>query len=504
MAGEHDDPRSTVELITPSGSGDLADRPSKATGNRGGRALAMIITIVIGYIFVQLVNTDVAVAPDQEAAPSTDPGPAESEEVCVLECHHDTGGHNPQSWERGERWDLQAAWAFQAEPGADTLRHLFEAMGGIDGITVATAEGSFDMVTFHPMNPDLLTASRRSSYGPAQNQDQNQAWTVGQDGTVTASLLAPDVAHDFAHYNDRGGVSIWSHADVGELNGSSTGATGVTGDDFVPRVVALGPDRPAQSRRSDPLHPSRFVIEADTLFALTGDPDYYSTQRQFESLIADRGDGQIVLDDGAPWSWIDSPLPGFAVAYPADDQGETAVWAADTLERLDDHFLSGRAYRRLAVSADETTMVGVTAEGDLEVVDIGSDQVTGRFGHVDPNGIAQPISLNHNGTIAVTIDHDGTVSMWWVGDTDPIMVIDADAGPPRLLSEYRAPRVSSAVASGTERVAVRTRARPGQATAWAIIDTNPIRWIDRACSQAPRTLTYHMELGLKMNPPACA
>ncbi len=407
--------------------------------------------------------------------------------------------------------ELLAAEVYRAAPGPDTARFLLRSVGGADGVVAATAEGSFDLVTFHPFEPNHLVASHRSGYGAAENQHLNEEWTITNSGALLVSPLAPGDPHDFAHYNDYGTVSLWTRVDQTTAEpdtGSDTEKLTApdTANDFAPRTVTLGPIPTLGDRRTDPLYPSRSVIVFDTLFALTGDADYYSNSRAFDSLVADRGDGQVVLDDGEPWAWVDSPMPGVAVAYPAEDDGVTAVWSSETLEPLVDHPLAGRRYHRLAVSGSETTMVGVTFDGALEAVDLATDRVTARFGLLDPDGIAQPITLNHDGTIAVTVDHDGTVTVWWVGDPEPIAVIEGDAGPPRFVSEYRAPRVSSAVAADAERVAVRHRARPGSPTTWSIIDTNPARWVEVACERAGRTLTAgeRVELGLDLLPPACS
>lgn len=398
--------------------------------------------------------------------------------------------------------ELLAAEVYRAAPGPDTLRFLLRSLGGVDEITLATAQGSFDVVSFNPRDLNQLAASRRSSYGPAENQDVNEGWLVTSRGAVLTSPLAPGVEHDVIHYNDFGTLTLWSRAD----RDRDTDAAGASpSDDFAPRTVTLSPIPSLNDRRTDPLFPSRTVIVDGTLFALTGDPDYYSNAREFVSLIADRGEGQIVLAEGADWAWVDSPMTDVAVAYPVDDEGVTAVWSAETLERIDGHPLAGRSYRRLAVAGNGTTMVGVTFDGTLEVVDLGTGRVSARFGQLDPTGIASPITLNNDGTIGVTVDNDGTVTLWWVGDPEPIAVIDGDAGPPRLMSEYRAPRVSSAVASNAERVAVRNAARAGVSTTWSIVDTNPAHWVEIACEQAGRRLTSgeRVELGLDLLPPAC-
>ena len=468
---------------------------SPAPGGVRGRAVAALALVAVALVFLQLIGADGNTPvgdPLVEPEPGRDAGsetPADRPTADRLDALVAAGSLPPE---------LVAAEVYHAAPGPETLRSLLGELGGLEAVTVATAAGSFDLVTFNPTDPDRLAASFRSSYGPARNHGSNQAWRVMDDGEVLTSPLTLTVAHDFAHFNADGTMSYWWHA-------GSSNDEGVDADDFAPRVVSLGPLPRLGDHHSDPVYPSRAVIVDQTLFALTGDPSYYSTSREFVSFIADRGEGQVFLDDGTAWGWVDAPAPGIVVTYPAGDDGVTAVWSTATLDCIDQHHLAGRSYRRAAVSGDGTTMVGVTFGGTLETVDIASDRVTGRFGRLDPSGIATPVTLNHDGTIAVTVDHDGTVTIWWVGDPEPIAVIEADAGPLRLLSEYRAPRASSTVAPGAGRVAVRHPARPGIATRWSIIDTDPARWIDVACQRAGRSMTpgERAELGLGGVPPAC-
>ncbi len=466
--------------------GDGRERPARLRN----RTAAVLGLLLVAAVFVQLTgggDQPTSGSPANDEAGGNGPSEvAELNPTDRLDALVTAGSLPPE---------LVAAEVYRAAPGPDTLRHLLRTLGGVEGVTVAETEGSFDLVSFDPTDHDRLAASRRSGYGPAQNQDVNEAWLVAGDGTLQTSLLSPIVEHDFAHYNDSGDLSFWTHA------GDDT----VT-DDFAPRTVSLVTYPYVGDHRSDPLQPSRAVVVGGTLFALTGDGDYYSTSRKFESLIADRGRGQILLDDGAEWAWVDNPTPGVIVAYPREDEGATGVWSTDALERIDDHQLAGHPYRRLAVSGDLTTMVGVTFDGVLEVTDIGTNRVTGRFGRLNADGISAPITLNHDGTIAVTVDNDGTVTIWWVGDPDPIAVVDGDAGPPRVVSEYRAPRVSSAVAAGATRVAVRNRAQPTVATTWTIIETDPARWVEMACDRAGRSMTpgERVELGLEAVPAVCS
>ena len=80
--------------------------------------------------------------------------------------------------------ELLAAERFATTPSAQSLRQLLQAVGGLDGLTVATADGAFDVVQFDPKNPNRLLASHRRSYGQAGNQDSNERWQVTPAGVV--------------------------------------------------------------------------------------------------------------------------------------------------------------------------------------------------------------------------------------------------------------------------------------------------------------------------------
>jgi hypothetical protein len=384
--------------------------------------------------------------------------------------------------------ELVAAELYRAAPGPATLQSLLDALGGLNGLVVGTAEGAFELVTFDPSDLDHLLASQRSSYGPAENQSANEQWWVSGGG-VSQTLFAPDLPHDVVHFNRDGTVAVWANSGNTTAYASRT-VTLQSG----PRVLVSGP-----------VYASRSVIVGGALFALTGREDYYSTNRRFESLIADWGGDVTVLDSGEAWAWIDSPLPNIVIAYPVDDRDGTMAWDAASLEPIADHPLAGLSYRRLGISGDERTAVGVTSDGRLEVIDPATGAVSGRFGALNPEGIAQPITLNHDGTIAITVDFDGTVSLWWVGHDQPLATVHGDAGPSQVLSEHRAPRTSSSIEPAAQRIAVRQLATPETPTTWTIIDTDPDSWLRRACELAGRALTVEERhgLGLAVTPIAC-
>jgi hypothetical protein len=384
---------------------------------------------------------------------------------------------------------LVAAELYRAAPGPQTARSLLASIGGVEGLILGSADGAFDVVTFDPEDPAHLLASRRSSYGPAENQAANEEWFVS-GGTVVQTLFDPDRAHDVAHFNDDGSLAVWT-------NSGNTGA-------FASRTVAVHAGLDVVS--FGPVYASRSVIVDGTLFALTGSEDYYATDRRFESLIADRGGRQTELDSGRSWSWIDSPAPGVVVAYPAGDQAVTRAWDTSSLREIVDHPLAGHHHQRVAVSGDGRTAVAATNDHELEVIDLTTGTIAGGFGELNPEGIAEPITLNADGTIAITVDWNGTVTLWWVGHEQPLAVIDGDAGPSRHVAEHRAPRTSSAVEPSGQRIALRRPARSETPLSWQIIDTDLDSWVERACDLAGRALTMaeRSNLGLAAKPPACA
>ncbi len=386
---------------------------------------------------------------------------------------------------------LVAAECYMADPSASTLRTLTEAIGGLEAVVVGRAEGAFDLVRFDPLDPDRLIASVRSSYGEAQNQQSNELWQIDSTG-LDQTPLAPDIPHDFAHFNSDGTITMWVRSDV------EAG--------FAPRTATVLDGQTTARRTTRPVYASRFTTADDAVFALTGNGDYYSRSDSYEQLIVD-GPVSRVLDSGEAYEWIDNPIPELLVAYPRSPEGMTAVWDTSTLEPLEDHPVAGRPYSRVAISGDRRTAVGINFEGQMEQIDLATGQSLTVFGSVDPQGIDQPITLNHDGTIAITVDRSGRVSLWWVGNNSPIATADADAdaAQPRWVSADYGARSASSVAASGERVALRLAARPREPVSWLFADTNVPSWIAHACTIAGRPLTAdeRVTLGLENSTAAC-
>lgn len=363
----------------------------------------------------------------------------------------------------------QVAECYTLAPSADNLRAVFESIGGFEGLRIGVAEGAFDVVTFDPLDHDRLLAAHRSGYGTAENQDVNQQWQVRDDGGPDQSVWDPVTPHDFVHYNADGTVTMWVH-------GGGDGG-------FAPRTaVVIAREGQVITTSSSPVYADRFAVDAGTIFALTGNPDWYAPRDTgYLSLLADDGERQTTLGSGEDFGWIDVPTPGLLVAYPADPTGVTAVWDSRTLEPLEEHPLAGRPYQRVAIAGNATTALGVTHDGSLEPLDLATGRTGERFGHLDVTEVDRPAVLSDDGAVAFTVDKTGLVSIWFVGDDTPIATTDASSGLPRWLPTSRsAARLTSSIAPDASRLALRIGARPGIGVSWQLIDTDIESWLTRA------------------------
>ena len=465
--------RPEVEIIGDSTTG--ADSPEPAeqvvARDRSWIPLAILALVVAALIGLLSLSDDEI----QQASPEPDTTPEEG--------RGGVGPERPDDSDSSERLDaarvaqsvpgpLLAAELYWADPTADGLRALFEAIGGFEGLEVATAEGAFDFVRFDPLNPDMLLASNRRSYGDAANQDRNEAWIVdGED--VEQRLWRPSVSHDFVHFNADGTMTMWTHGG---------------GDGFAARTATILAEGAEVGPPTEPIYASRFAVAGRTVFALTGNGDYYTNEIGYVDLVAARDDETVVLADGSEFEWIDNPTPELLVAYPSSPDGLTAVWNAASLEPLTTHPLAGRSYRRVAVSGDERVALGVTPDGVLEIVDLGTGRTTGTFGEVSIDGVDDAVTLNHDGTVAVTVERSGRVSIWWVGDDRPVAVAGASAWQPRWVSAAYGPMTASAVADDGSRVALLFAARGQTEVSWVIVDTAIESWLQRACDLGARSL----------------
>jgi hypothetical protein len=368
---------------------------------------------------------------------------------------------------------LLAAELFVAGPTGETARDLFEAVGSFDGLSLATAVGAFELVRFDPDNSDRLIASYRLSYGNAENQDINEVWTLTEDG-LDQTLWMPNVRHDYAHFNGDGSVTMW-------VNDGGPG--------FFSRTAQLMTGDFDATITTAPLYASRFTVDNGVVFALTGNGEYYTNEVGYLELIADDGFERTVLSSASSFEWIDNPGPGLLVAYPRPGTGQTRVWDTSTLEPIDDHPLADRNYQRAAVSGDESTAIGVTLAGEIEVIDLPSGEITQRFGDIDLRGVDQPLTLNEDGTMAITVERSGLVTIWWLVDGASIASIAADSAQPRWLPKEYAAQSTSVVAPDTTRIAIRIGALPEVAVHWSIVDTEIASWVQQACVLADRAMT---------------
>lgn len=430
-----------------------------APGGDGGGAGSRVLGALAGVAVVGLVALGASViAGDERAAPVGTRPPNRAPFAPIPEV--DARQRLPDP--------ARAARCYELRPSAHHLREVFEAVGGFDGLVLATAEGPFDLVTFDAADPDELLATRRSGYGPAENQDVNERWSFA-DGTIRQTIWDAGTPHDFVHHNTDGTMTMWVH------DGASRG--------LAPRTAVVIDRSGAEISRTAPMHADRFAIDDGTVFALTGDPDWYAPRDEgYRQLVADDGERQLQLAPAGELAWIEVPVPGVLVAYGVDG-GETLVWDTRTLEPVPDHPLAGRPYQRTAVAGDGRTAVGVTHSGELEPVDLRTGLVGPRFGDVDVVEVDRPIVLGDAGRVAITVERTGRVSVWYVGDGEPIASYAAGSGVPRWLPTSRsAARLASALAPDASRVALRIDARPGVGVSWRLIDADVDSWLARAAA----------------------
>lgn len=443
--------------------------PLRSRWPRTAAAIACVVVVAAGVAAIGLTD---------ESGDIDDPETAVVEGVSLSSLV--TRGTIPEA--------LLAAESFRAVPGARTARTLFDVVGRVDGLTLGVAEGAFDLVSFHPEDPGLLLASRRSGYGSARNDGVNEMWRV-RETDVDQRLFMSGIPHDVAHFNRDGSMTLWRSG---------------TDESFAPRFAetVVG----GVSVTSGPVYASRSVVVDGVVFALTGPADYYAPAREFELLVADVGGVVHVLGEADVMSWVDSPLPGIVVAYPADGSGSTRVWDVASLGELVDHPLAGLSLQRVASTPDGSVVLGVTFDERLVLLDSSPAGLAMEFGRHDPRGMTDAITLSESGDVAVTVDRNGLVSLWWVPDGRRIATIEGDAGPARLLGERRAPLSGSAVAPGGQRVALRRLGIGGDTMTWQIFTADVDSWLERACDLAGRPLTPDERtfLALDGHPPACS
>lgn len=454
---------------------DGVDRAADAPPPRPGLvgAIAAVAAVIVAAVVVSaVINAD----RDRAAPVATDPArprptdaPTRLPDVADVAIAGDAA---------------HAARCFTVAPNAEHLRTVFESVGGFDGLLLGTATGAFDVVTFDAQSPDRLLAAQRGGYGTAEHQDVNERWAVA-DGVTTQTAWDRSTPHDFVHHNTDGTVTMWVAA--------------AAGDGVAPRQATVLDRSGTVLTTSAPLFADRFAVDAGTVFALTGGPDWYAPRDAgHRDLVADDGRRQVRLADGAAYGWIDVPAAGLLVAYPTDPGGTTAVWDSRTLTRLARHPLADREYQRVAVSADGAVAVGVTADGALEPLDLTTGRTGSRFGRVDVREVERPIVLSADGTVAFTVERSGTFSVWVVGDDEPVTTFAAGAGVPRWLPTSRsAARLGSVLSPDGTRAALRIDARPGTTVSWRVIDTDVAGWLARALpSGVDRSV-------LAETPPAC-
>lgn len=333
---------------------------------------------------------------------------------------------------------------------APTVADAFEAAGGLPGLTLGIAEGAFELVTFDPADPNVMIAAVRDGSGPAENQDTTEQWAVGAGG-VEQALWAADIPHDFAHFNPDGSVTRWV------LSGAGAGAPVRTAD-----IITTS----GEVETTAPVAVARAVVDSGTAFVLT----YGAIFDGFDQLIVLQGGEATVLADAATMQWADRPVAGAVLTYPTADGGETRVWDSATGAELPDHPLAGQEAQRIAISGDGSVGARIGLDGVAELFDPATGTAGIALGPVDPTAVEHALTLNADGSLAIAVDTNGTVTVWSTADGEQVFSIDGDAATPRLVGESIGSRATSAVSLDGTRLAIRYPAQGTERVRYEIID----------------------------------
>ena len=379
-----------------------------------------------------------------------------------------------------------AAERFTAAPSAESLRGLFAALGGIEGLTLGTTVGVHSTITFDPSDPNIALATL--SNGSA---DQTDVWSISAAG-ISVAPYASDVELDDARFN-RDGTIIAFEPNV--LVGADRPLGRATIRDLDGAALAVMPEILYEGRRSGA---GRSASDGESVFIIPAKIPYPdgSVNEPYGPLTALRPDGPVRLTERVDlYEWIDVVAPGVLVAFPGQIDGTdeflgdvTGVWDTRTLEPLGDHPLAGRELVRAIVTTDGSAAFGVDFDGVIEVIDMTTGDVTATFGRVDVGTARYPLAVDASGTVLMTTESTGVITMWFVADGE--VAIELHTATARGLV-YPLPFTwdqSGGVAFDTSRVTVRTDPRPEGIT-WTVIDTSIENWIKAACSAVGRALT---------------
>ena len=430
---------------------------------------AILALVTAGVLFVVVVaNTD---GGDDDAEVVAQPG--------------DNGATIVDASEPAALATALAAERFAAAPSAETLRSLFVAVGGIEGLTLGTTVGVHSTITFDPSNPNIALAALSNL-----SASQTNVWSISADG-ISVAPYAPDVELDDARFN-RDGTIIAFEPNV--FVGADRPSGLATIRDLDGHALAVMPEIFYEGRLSGA---GRSASDAETVFVLPANSYYArSVSEPYGPLLALRADGSVPLTERSDlYEWIDVVAPGVLVAFPGRIDGSddflgdvTGVWDTQTLEPLVDHPLSGRELVRAIVTTDGSVAFGVDYEGVIEVIDMANGDVTATFGHIDVGTVRYPLAVDASGTVLMTTESTGVITMWFVPDGEAAIEFrTATARGLKTPLPFTWDQTGG-VAFDTSRVTVRTDPRPEGIT-WTVIDTNVDSWIKIACLALGRALT---------------
>lgn len=363
---------------------------------------------------------------------------------------------------------LFAAEAWSAQPSGENLVALLDAIGGYDALAMGEFDGSFDLVTFDPANPDRLLASFRDPYNDTgENQSDNLVISVA-GGVATTELYAEDQEHDSANFERDGSIVVW------EAGGGSRPARR--------EATVIGADG-STTGPSRSVFNGSWAADGGSLFTVA--PTSAAPNSPYAQLILQPATGSNVSLEVEDTEWVNSPEPGVFAAYSDGSAGVRVFDSTDGTE-LADHVLAGRLLTRAVVSQDGTRAITTLANGTIEVLDAGSGEVVKTLGQIDVGRVRDPLQLSSDGSIALSVDEAGVVRIWHVDDGDLILEVQGFTAPHRSLTEANSTTRSSVIEPHARRIAVFTF---DDTARWTVVDTDASSWVDRACTLAGRSLS---------------
>ncbi|MGI9622061.1 MAG: WD40 repeat domain-containing protein, partial [Acidimicrobiales bacterium] len=368
----------------------------------------------------------------------------------------------------------------------ETARALLDALGGAAGLVegVVAEDAAWTSATFDPLDNRRLLLGELDSF----DLTRPQLWVV-EDGGVEASILPwveeADIATGGSFSRDgtmvlEGGFSSREHPILdnnGELIAQVEGAR-VGGE-----LGGAGCDDPGVEGDLGILRTS----QGSTLVSLST-----GCQRivcPYESVrLSSPGRIRDVDETLNAFTRVTIPEPDVVVAFPyfpeKDSCEPTAstiarAWDINTGEPLPDYPLDGLVIARASVSANGSRAIVLDPDSHVRVLSMETGETLAELGSASSGRVANPLSLNTDGSLASVAEEDGTFTLWHVDAGEILLQATSstrEVGQAAFLS--RGVTTTASLAHDSSRVALVDDALQE----WTVLTLDPNDWLERACA----------------------